>query len=446
VASLTLMREPSSAFVRARDYCSRGLPWVSKGSLALLDQGLISGSNFAIGILLARWLVPQQFGAYALAFSIFLFLYGFHDALLLEPMSVLGPTTYAKCLPAYLGKLIKLHFVLALSFSGLVAAGIAVLHYFTSDPALPSALWGVALVTPLILFFWLCRRATYLRLAPAMAVGGASAYFVVAMGLLFLIKTLGHLSTFTAFFIQSLAATVAACLLLASLRPQLDSRSGPTTSEVVREHWRYGRWVVGTQFVYWLSGSAYYLISAAFLRMQDVAALRALQNFTSPFAQFITAVSLLLLPWSSARFAEEGPVLFRRRIRQITLLFVAVASGYYAALWLFGEKLIRIFYAGRYTEYAHLLPLLAAPVLVLAVAQGNSIAVQAMQSPSNVLFAYSIAGATTVALGVPLTRHWGLPGAAVGILISYLAYFITISLRCQARLRQGQAVRTGAGT
>ena len=45
-----------------------GLP---KADFAVLDQALISGSNFIMGILLARWMVPDEYGAYSLAFSVF---------------------------------------------------------------------------------------------------------------------------------------------------------------------------------------------------------------------------------------------------------------------------------------------------------------------------------------------------------------------------------------
>ena len=77
---------------------SRWTLWITKGSLAVLDQGLISGSNFLIGILLARWLLPAQYGAYGLAFEIFLLLSFFHQALLIEPQRVFGPSDYPDCL------------------------------------------------------------------------------------------------------------------------------------------------------------------------------------------------------------------------------------------------------------------------------------------------------------------------------------------------------------
>jgi O-antigen/teichoic acid export membrane protein len=431
---LILATESSPAFAQVRNYWSRGLPWVGKGSLALLDQGLISGSNFLIGILLARWLAPEAYGAYALAFSIFLFLSSFHNALLLEPMSVFGPASYSERLPAYVGKLLRLHFVLAFFLTGLVVAGIAVLHHFTADRALTSGLWGVCIATPLILFFWLCRRAMYLQLAPGLAARGASGYCLVLVFLLLLFKRLDWLSGLTAFLIQSLAATAAGALLLVSLRPQFDSQSGPSGSAIVRQHWRYGRWVVATGFVYWLSGNAYYVIVAAFLRMQDVGALRALQNFTLPFAQFLIAISLLLLPWASARFAQEGRVGLQRRMRQITLLFVAVASAYYAVLWFFGGRIMAILYAGRYTDFAYLLPLVAAPVVVVAVSQGSAIAVQAMQAPAEVFLAYSVSGTLTILAGVALARYWGLEGALIGILTSSISFCIVITWRCRKRL------------
>jgi hypothetical protein len=43
--------------------------WFAKGGLAIVDYGLISGSNFLLGVLLARWLSPRDYGAYALSFS-----------------------------------------------------------------------------------------------------------------------------------------------------------------------------------------------------------------------------------------------------------------------------------------------------------------------------------------------------------------------------------------
>jgi O-antigen/teichoic acid export membrane protein len=61
--------------------------WAKKGSLAVLDQALFSGANFLVNILLARWLPPEEYGAFAVALSIYYLLLGFHTAVITEPMS-----------------------------------------------------------------------------------------------------------------------------------------------------------------------------------------------------------------------------------------------------------------------------------------------------------------------------------------------------------------------
>jgi O-antigen/teichoic acid export membrane protein len=258
---------------------------------------------------------------------------------------------------------------------------------------------------------------------------------LVLISLFLVIRKLGWLSSFTAFVIQSIAALVAAVLLLIFLKPQFDPGKGPAISAIVRQHWRYGRWAMGSVFMYWLSGNAYYVIVGALLRIKDVAALRALQNFTLPFGQLVTAVSLLALPWASARFAEEGRASFQRRIRQITILFTIGACAYVAVIWWLGGRIIGVLYAGRYTEFAYLLPLVAVPIVISAASQGSNIAVMAMQFPVDVFLSYSVSGIATIVIGIPLTRYCGLTGAALGLLVSSLAFFMAITFRCRARLK-----------
>ena len=42
--------------------------WGAHISFSLVDQALFSGANFLLNILLARWLLPEAYGAFAVAF------------------------------------------------------------------------------------------------------------------------------------------------------------------------------------------------------------------------------------------------------------------------------------------------------------------------------------------------------------------------------------------
>ena len=117
--------------------------WVGKGGLAVLDQGLISGSNFVISILLARWLIPEQYGAYAVALGINVLLFTVYQSLLLEPMSVFGGSSYRECLRGYLGSLFWIHIAASLGIFAAFGASALVARIVAPASVLPAALLGV---------------------------------------------------------------------------------------------------------------------------------------------------------------------------------------------------------------------------------------------------------------------------------------------------------------
>src|SRR5581483_2439226 len=199
----------ASMAVSITTWLSQKRTWLGRFLKALSDQGLVAGSGFLINILLGRWLVPEQYGSYALAYSVFLFGAGFHQALLLEPMSVFGPTSYKDQLPAYLGTLLRLHFAITIALSLLLGLGVAGSQYFFKVPSLFPALAGVSVAAPCILFFWLWRRVAYLALRPGIAVRGAAIYVSIVVMLLVLLARVGWLSPFSAFLTQAVAGLAA---------------------------------------------------------------------------------------------------------------------------------------------------------------------------------------------------------------------------------------------
>jgi O-antigen/teichoic acid export membrane protein len=407
------------------------------GFAALTDQGMVSSSSFVLNIFLARWLGSEQYGSYALAFSIFLFLALFHNALILEPMSVFGPSVYRESLPEYLGQLMRLHFMITGVLAGLVCIASVGLGFFATQAPLAPGFWGVSISVPFILFFWLWRRAAYLRTQPNVAIRGAVVYAITTLVFVLVLEQLRLLSSFSAFAAQAVAGVAASLILIWNIRPRLSS-AGYSLSSVFQRHWNYGRWVAVSAFVFWMNGGAYYVIVGSMLGMRDVAGLRAIQNFVLPVNQFVAAVTLLLLPRAAESFNSQNRVEFRRKIGLITLLFTGAATIYGIAVVAFGHRLIEMVYGGRYTEYSYLLPWLALGVLLTAMAQGPMIAMQAMQVPAEIFKGYAI-GAATILLGIMLTRHYGLFGATLGLTaISSLAFLLYVGYRCNSMLNNAK--------
>src|SRR5215211_3033711 len=145
--------------------------WGIKGGLSILDQGLYSGSNFVLSVLLARWLLPSHYGAFSIAFSVYLFIYQIHNSLLIEPMSVLGPTNMHHRLTDYLRDQIKLHFVVSV-LGGLIiiVVGLVILVF---NQVLGQAVSMVGIVLSFMLLPLLMRRGFYLFQKPQIALYGS---------------------------------------------------------------------------------------------------------------------------------------------------------------------------------------------------------------------------------------------------------------------------------
>ena len=60
-------------------------------SWTILDQGMVSGVNFAVGILIARFLGVKEFGIFSLLLMAILFIQSIQKALIITPMMSVGP-------------------------------------------------------------------------------------------------------------------------------------------------------------------------------------------------------------------------------------------------------------------------------------------------------------------------------------------------------------------
>src|SRR5258708_30826975 len=117
--------------------------WGWRSAMSLVDQGFTSGAGFGVNLLLARWMTPKAYGAFAVAFAGFLFVSGFHNVLLLEPLTVLGPSRHAGKLPAYFRAQIKVHGLLVGGLSAAVLlAGVILWRGGAGGVLCSGGVWG----------------------------------------------------------------------------------------------------------------------------------------------------------------------------------------------------------------------------------------------------------------------------------------------------------------
>lgn len=403
------------ALARARGFTRLA----NKGFWAVVDQGLFAVSNFVLNVLLARWLVPQDYGAFTLAFSVLLLLGTFHSALLIEPMLIFGPGRYKERLSEYLGVLVQGHWRMAVPVGSLLLLGTSLTLSLAGSDVLSVAFLGLAFAGPLICFLWLVRRACYARLEPRLAALGGALYMVLMLAGAFALYRGGWLSTSSALGVMAISSLVVALWFVRRLGVSWTSagEGDGLGRDALRSHWDYGRWAALTSALTWVPGNVYYVLLPAWAGLEAGASLKALMNLVMPMLQANAALSVILLP---LLVQARGGAGFARLVRLSLAFFTLGSLLYWVLLGLFHRPLMELLYGGHYTGHADLLWFIGLMPLVSGVGIVLGGALRAMERPDRVFWAYMLSTVTALTVGLGLMMLWGLVGTIAGLLFAYV--------------------------
>lgn len=397
--------------------------WSLRGWTAIADQGVYSGSNFLLNILLARWLLAQDYGAFSVGFTGFLLVLGLYTALVLEPMSVLGPARHREHLAPYLRRLLGIHFGLALT-SSIVICVLALVLFATGSPVATSILsLGAALPFILLLLFF--RQACYLETRPERALAGSLLYAIALLLGLLVLRSAGWTSSYSGFLILAMASLAGSLVTWGLLGRQISglNAAGPPLrwSDVIAEHWGYGKWIMVASIAHGVGNLLYLPLIGAFDGLGEAGALRAMQNLLVPLQQIQAALYLLLLPWIAKKRAENGNRYVREALPRVTGLNILLSGVYLAGVLHFGRRIVTLLYGNApYEGYAWLIPFLAGAALIIALGQPLSLVLRAHERPSAIMWSKLGAALFACSVGLLLIWKWGLLGGAVSLIISAL--------------------------
>lgn len=408
--------------------------WLGRGSAAVADQLLTSGANFALSILLARWVTAEDYGAYAVALAAFLLVATVFQGALLTPSLILGTTRYADRGPEYVAAMVRLHGKLGGLCAVLLGCAAAVYGLFTTQAELARCLAAMAVTAPAVLLWWLARSAWYLRLDPGPAAWGAFGYAVTLLGGVWLLRWQGWLSGETGILAMGMAGLATGLWLLWKLEPNW--RGELTEAEVWRESWQFGKWEMGIALVAWLPASLCYPVTSAVLGQGEAGGLRALQNFALPVTQASTSVLRLLQPHVSGRFGADGKAP-ARLIWGLTAAVFGAAGLYLALVWFLRGPLMAIAYGGRFGLAVDLLPWVVLVAVLSAGTESVAMGLRAMRGSRGILVAFLVAGAVYLLTGVPAARALGLRGVVATLVVANTIAFAIVTWRFQSEVQRG---------
>jgi O-antigen/teichoic acid export membrane protein len=408
----------------------RGLRhWGRQSAISLLDQGLTSAASFGLNVFLARWMAAEDYGAFAVAFAGCLFVSGFHNVLLLEPLSVMGPSKYAAQLGEYFRAQIAIHFILVGFLSAAMLLTGVLLSRAALRSSLPNAVVGSSLALPFLLLLWLARRMCYVAQRPAVAVLGSATHLCLLAGGMFLLHHFIQVSAFASFLLVGCGSAIAACLVLLRLGLRKHGEAtepGMSWTALLRQNWGYGRWLTLTTLLSWVSMQVQVFTTASLLGLTSAGALRAMQLPSLAISQVISATTLLMLP-SLARELGQGSVARLHRKAVLTSFFLTTVGVFFVAfLFLFSAQFEQLLYGSRYKAFAWLIPVLGLAPVFLGFCSSFSYALRALGKSQYELLAYVLSALTAAISSAVLLPRWGLQGAVASIVMTTAVLAVSI--------------------
>jgi O-antigen/teichoic acid export membrane protein len=386
------------------------------------DQALAVGATFLANVMLARTQTKEEYGMFALSYSLFTFLAGLHNSALLEPCTVYASGRYRNRFSDYLRLMVRINALVGLLLS-MVVLLVCLGLYWAAPQYVSRALLGLGLTVGVLLSGSFLRRVFYLQRQPAFAAQASLICFVSVACALGLVAKAHLLSGFSVFMILAMG-WIAAGL---GLGRKLDlRRPGPSFLDLEpnywREHWKYSKWVLATAFVFQLTTQGYYWILAGFVSVKDVAGLRAMQMLVAPMDQVFIALSFLVIPALAERYASNRMANFLAFSKRYGLVVASATALFAFAVRIIGKPVMHLLYNGKFDDLAPLLYVLAFLPLCTGIGNVLGSALSAAEKPKFVFYAYVCGGAATLLGGIPLVIRFGLMGAVYGLLLSAGVY------------------------
>lgn len=407
------------------------MPW------ALADQILISATNFITIILLARGFTQAALGEFTLVYSALLFFNTIQAGVITQPHNILGVSRHGRRGGDY-----KLY-TSATFFGQAILCGVAAL--------LALLAWVIALrfgwsVAPLLLSLapalvaWqlleFARRVLYTegRIAAAMAtdVIACTAQIAGVAWLCWRHELTGPAALNMIAITSLLGAAFGLWKIRRSFAPGISFK-------FIRENWHFGKWIVGGEIVgNWLSVQLFVYLSAAMLGAAAAGILRAVHTIFGP-ARILADVLCTMLPIHFSRvFTTHGKAGLHTQLVLCHLVAVPLLGGYCLLVAVFAQPLLRLLYGDRYAGAAVVLAVYAVAAFASYLMMIVAAALRARRSTRELFNGQLIGSLIAIPIGWVSIRLFGVPGTALGMLVSYL--LITLLLWRTYRLSNNDGV------
>ncbi|MEM9586590.1 MAG: hypothetical protein AAGA03_04860 [Planctomycetota bacterium] len=376
------------------------------GMLAVLDQGLFSGTNFLSAVLIGRYCGPEQLGAYALAFSLVMLAISMVRAGLISPYVVLQGNVSAET-----NRSLRAAMLMAMLLFGISLACVALMAGLWIPMSMSLAL-AVSLPAGLLRDFG--RRLAIAEFRVRHATIQDAAILVIQIGALMTMAINGQLDAASALTVSGVVWSVAATVGWFVQRNHYQFADNAWKSNLM-QLWPIGRWVGLTQIASTIQAFVmpWIMAVAHSAKLAGIyAACWALVQIASPA---IEGLGNVLSPALARSVAQHSWRNLRYRVFVATTTFAAMMMIMLVFIMTLGRWALDRLYGAEYAGFFGVLVLLTLAATAVNLSIPAAKGLTQLGRPTVNLWATLTSLSVTVLTTVILLREVGEIGAACGL-------------------------------
>jgi len=402
----------------------RGDRTATRAFLSVVDQAVVSGTNFVTTVVIGRLCTKHELGVYSLAFSIVLLARGIQYQVVSAPYMIYWSRRPLSGRSAYLGSSLLHQLVLTLLVGLGLAGYVAVLWRGAGPPGLLPVVCILLCSVPFLLMREFIRNLalSQLRMIDAIVIDAAVA--LLQLGLILVLGLLGLLTIPAVYAVMGLAC-LAACLYWRVGRTQSTEFVRASAWDDWRQNWSFGKWALSSHLV---GGSIPYImpwIVAVAHGEAETGVLAAATTLVGLSNTFVMGLGNFLTPRAALAYTDGGVRALIRVLASFALLFSLSLGAFCLAVALFGDPLAVLLYGDRYRGIGLIITLLACTVLANSLRMTAGGGLWSIERPRANFGAEVCTMVVTIGVSVALVGPFGVLGAAIGMLCGAVAGAVT---------------------
>ena len=382
---------------------------------AVIDQGIVSATNFFTALIIARSCSKEDLGVYSLAWTIVLFLVAVQGNVISVPYTMYCHRRDGHELSTYAGSTLVHQGITSLGAMICILGFAFVLSLGVGPEGLRPVAWVLLGVAPFLLLREYARRFTFAHLALFTAITIDVVAAVAQLSVLLWLRHEGLISVAAVYGVMGGACAIA-CLCWWLLNAQPIRFNFANLLSDWRHNWLFGRWALASQ----LTGLAFYILPwmlTAVHGEEDTGELFACNTLVGLSNLFVIGLNNYLTPRTAQAFAQGGATALARILRIATALFAATLGPLCIVALLAGDFLAVFVYGHQYANMGTIITVLAVATFTDALGLTAANGLWALDRPSANFAADIVLLVGTLATAVWLLFPLGPLGIAIAMVV-----------------------------